>query len=131
MVYQLSCADCDKLYIGETERPLRKRLAEHRRESSPVGLHLLETGHKLAKEKVLDRDARWFQRGVREAIHIRSIIPTLNRDHGRHHLPRTYNPLLLSQQRKHQLHSHSFVTTTNTQETSTPLLPVSEQVLQR
>ena len=38
----------------------------------------------------------WFQRGVREAIHIRSRSPTLNRDRGRHNLPSVYNTIVLS-----------------------------------
>ena len=94
VVYHLECADCDHQYIGETERPLKKRLAEHQRDSSPVGHHLSYTGHRLSEEKVLDRDSRWFQRGVREVIHIRNRSPSLNRDQGRHHLPRIHDHLL-------------------------------------
>ena len=98
VVYHLECANCDNQYIGETERPFKKRLSEPKRDSSPVGLHMKATGHHLAEDKtrILDRDDRWFQRGVREAIHIRSRSPSLNRDQGRHHLPRVYNKLLVS-----------------------------------
>ena len=80
VVYQLECSECGENNIGETERPLKKRLNEPRRESSPVGHHLCYSGHHLPEEKVLDQDSRWFQRGVKEALHIRSHSPSLNRD---------------------------------------------------
>ena len=113
-VYHLKCADCEHQYVGETERALKKRVQEHKRESSPVGHHLNWNSHHLSEEKVLDRDSRWFQRGVREAIHIRSLSPTLNQDQGRHHLPRTYNPLLLTRNSS-RLPAHSNVSTTNSE----------------
>ncbi len=98
VVYHLSCAQCDSQYIGETERSLHKRLQEHRRESSPVGHHMIEKTHKLDDQniKVIDRESRWFERGVREAIHIRAQSPSLNRDQGRHQLPPVYNSLIRS-----------------------------------
>ena len=112
VVYQLECANCDAAYIGETERPFKKRLDEHKRDSSPVAIHMKDTGHHLDEDKnrIVDRDTRWFQRGVREAIHIRSRSPSLNRDQGRHHLPRTYNVLLQSRDETSSL-STSHVTT--------------------
>ena len=64
-------------------------------DTSAVQQHLCSTGHSLGDERVLSRDARWFQRGVREAIHIRTRKPALNRDGGRHQLSRVYDPLLL------------------------------------
>ena len=93
-IYYLECTDCGADYVGETERPLHKRLSEHQRDSSPVGRHLAYNKHHLSEEKILDRDSRWFQRGVREAIHIRSRSPTLNDNPGRHYLPQIYNQLL-------------------------------------
>ena len=133
VVYQLNCSDCNAKYIGETARPLRKRLAEHKGTSSPspVAHHLNSTGHKLSQEKVLARDSRWFQRGVREAIYIRSNSPSLNQDEGRHHLPRTYDPLLLSRDCRRAITPNN-VTTTNTRRINTVTLPsFSEQELRR
>ena len=43
-IYQIKCAKCEATYIGETERPLRKRIKEHHRDASPVGAHM--TAHK-------------------------------------------------------------------------------------
>jgi regulator of replication initiation timing len=97
VVYHLKCNDCSAQYIGETERPLKKRLKEHQRDSSPVAQHLNECQHQLdSKVKILDKDKRWFERGIREAIHIRDKMPSLNRDQGRHHLSPLYNTLIRS-----------------------------------
>lgn len=97
VVYHLKCRDCRAEYIGETERALRKRVSEHKREASPVGQHLQRFKHELDENiKVLDSDSRWFERGVREAVHIRSRSPSLNRDQGRHSLPPVYDTLVLS-----------------------------------
>ena len=96
VIYQIECQDCDQSYIGETERNLHKRLKEHKRESSPVGEHLAHSHHCFKEENVnvLDKDSRWFQRGVKEAIHIAANNPTLHRDRGRHHLPAVSNSLV-------------------------------------
>ena len=99
VVYKIDCQDCDQNYVGETERNLRKRMTEHKRESSPVGAHLHSHHHSFEADNisVLDRDSRWFQRGVKEAIHIAATSPTLNRDRGRHVLPAVYNSLIVAQ----------------------------------
>ena len=96
VVYHLSCKQCESSYVGETERALKKRLSEHKRDSSPVGHHLKYNKHTLDHEniKIIDRENRWFERGVREAIHIRASSPNLNRDQGRHQLPPIYNSLI-------------------------------------
>ena len=45
---------------------------------------------------ILCTDDNWFNRGVKEAIAIRKIQPTLNQDEGRHHLPKMYDKLIRS-----------------------------------
>ena len=97
-VYRIQCNKCPDHYIGETARPLRKRAAEHKRESSPVGAHMHSKRHCFGEQniEVLDQDSRWLQRGIREAIHIAANKPTLNRDQGRHLLPSAYNSLIQS-----------------------------------
>ena len=78
VVYQLTCQDCEASYIGElageTERALKQRLKEHLKDSSPVGHHMGYNNHKVDSQniRIVDRDSRWSQRGVREAIQIRS-----------------------------------------------------------
>ena len=98
VVYQLTCRDCEASYIGETERALKQRLKEHQKDSSPVGHHMGYSKHKVDSQniRIIDRDSRWFQRGVRDAIQIRSRSPTLNRDRGRHILPSVYNTIVRS-----------------------------------
>ena len=106
-VYYIPCQDCASSYIGESQRPLRERLAEHRRPShvnSPVVTHTMNTGHNISWNhvKILDSDSNWFARGVRESIQINIHGSNLNRDKGRHHLPGVYTHLL-----KHHLDSSS------------------------
>ena len=97
-VYQYNCQECPSLYIGETERPLKKRVAEHKREPSPVGAHSKDAKHKFNPEqfKILDSDPRWFQRGIKEAVYIAAAKPDLNRDFGCHPLPKAYKKLIES-----------------------------------
>ncbi len=66
--------------------------------ASPVGAHMKGAKHTFVQEdvKILDTDARWFQRGVKGSIYIATHQPDLNRDSGRHHLPNTYKKLIES-----------------------------------
>ena len=95
-VYHVSCKDCTSSYVGESARPLKVRLNEHEKPSSPVGEHSAAPGHDIDWDgvKVLDKEDNWFKRGVKEAIQIRRTGSDLNKDKGRHHLPRIYNRLL-------------------------------------
>jgi hypothetical protein len=50
-VYQLACPNCDKVYIGQTDRPFKTRFKEHERDyhtkckKSLFAKHLLEQQH--------------------------------------------------------------------------------------
>ena len=102
------------LYIGETKQPIHKRMAQHRRASSSgndsaVHLHLKDKGHSFEDHnvRVLAREDRWFERGVKEAIYVKLEKPSLNRGGGlRFNLPSIYNSVLTSVPRKFQQHSH-------------------------
>ena len=98
VVYGLECNDCDSMYVGETERPLRKRLTEHQRDSSPFGAHLKSEGHKFTPQdaKILDSDSRWLQRGIKESFYIAALQPDLNQDKGRHTLSPVYDAVIKS-----------------------------------
>ena len=97
-LYQLTCHDCEARYIGETERALKQRHKEHQKDSSPVGHHMGYSKHKVDSQniRIVDRDNRWFHKGVREAIQIRFRSPTLNRDRVRHNIPSVYNTIVRS-----------------------------------
>ena len=46
--------------------------------------------------RLLCTDDDWYQRGVKEAIAIRKLQPTLNQDDGRHHLSAMYSKVIRS-----------------------------------
>ena len=76
---------CDESYVGETKQALKQRLNQHLKPSSsgistndsPVYTHTETSGHNtLATDvKILDEEARWFERGVKEAIWERVEAP--------------------------------------------------------
>ena len=107
VIYRIPCQGktvsgfCKESYIGETERSLKTRFLEHRRPSSTSSevsqhIHIESPGHEvdLTKVQVLDREERYFERGVKEAIYIRANRPSLNRDGGRYKLPNIYDSVI-------------------------------------
>ena len=93
--------ECADLYAGETKQQLHKNMAQHRRATflgpdSAVHLHLKEQGHSGdSYVHIVDREDRWFERGVKEAIYVKLEKTSLNRGGGiRYHLPSTYNTAL-------------------------------------
>ena len=100
-IYHIPCDNCDASYVGESERSLKARFSEHRRPSSVTSevsrhLHVDQPGHTIDMEqaKILTVDNRWFERGVNEAILIRTLKPSLNKDGGRFHLVHVWDNLL-------------------------------------
>ena len=88
-VYKISCEECEATSGGETERSLKARFGEHRRPSSTISevskhIHTNSPDHTITLEntKILAVKHKWFERGVKEAIHIRALKPSLNRDGG-------------------------------------------------
>ena len=104
VVYAIKCKDtvCEDTYIGETKQTLSKRMYQHRRPSSGAGdsavfQHLHATKHSFDNKDVviLDREHRWFERGVKEAIYVNSEQPTLNKGGGlRHNLAGAYTSVI-------------------------------------
>jgi len=89
VVYEITCADCEAKYIGESARKLEKRLNEHKSSAgsskSAVREHVVRSkGHQIDWDnvKLLEREPKDFSRKVLEAIHIRTETPKLNRDKG-------------------------------------------------
>ncbi|KAI8496921.1 zinc ion binding [Branchiostoma belcheri] len=109
VIYHISCqgntnrGPCRETYIGETERSQKNRFLEHRRPSSVASevsqhIHIESPGHTVDLEgvRILDTEQDYFKRGIKEAIYIRSLQPSLNRDGGRYRLQTTFDPLLTS-----------------------------------
>ena len=64
---------------------------------SAVYSHLNATGHSFKNKDVviLDREGRWFERGIKEAVWERIEKPTLNRRGGlRYQLSHAWDPIL-------------------------------------
>ncbi|XP_022104630.1 uncharacterized protein LOC110986762 [Acanthaster planci] len=91
VVYRIPCGDCDKVYVGETGRPVGKRIKEHQCDmrlscvdSSAVAKHTWGVGHHHNWDGVqcVDHDQHWYTRHIKEAIHIRLNQHSINRDSG-------------------------------------------------
>ena len=83
--------DCDKKYIGETGRNLQKRLVEHKAavrrgdRKNGIAVHVQDHDHRVNWEaaQVIEREASYWPRRIREAIHIaRHTGSTTNLDYG-------------------------------------------------
>ena len=50
-VYQISCQDCEKIYIGETKFTMRKRIEQHKKDvkfgrmNNTIAKHVEESTH--------------------------------------------------------------------------------------
>ena len=104
VVYSIHCKEegCKEHYIGETKQILQKRLYQHRRGNSSgpqsaVHLHLEATKHSFedSEVRILAKEQRWFERGVKEAIFVKQQNPSLNRNGGlRFNLDPVFNRIL-------------------------------------
>ena len=98
--------NCTEAYVGKTKQSLKVRFSQHRRPSSSeyqansaIYEHSKSTGHKINTEDVviLDREERWFERGVKEAIYERVEKPSLNKRGGlRFQLSHAWNQSLIN-----------------------------------
>ncbi|XP_020914500.1 uncharacterized protein LOC110252077 [Exaiptasia diaphana] len=71
VIYQIPCADCSTVYIGETKRSLKTRVSEHERcvrfgqtDKSALSEHANRLGHNInwKDTSVLSNETRWHQR---------------------------------------------------------------------
>jgi len=91
VVYKIDCNSCDRSYIGETERHLATRIAEHKRAvkvedaNYATFIHSKETGHKMNfdKPKILGAGKSYRHRLLPEAAHISSNKSSLNQNVGK------------------------------------------------
>ena len=86
-VYEIPCKGCNKKYIGQTKRPIMKRMKEHKTatikndRSSEVANHVRQTGHHINWEgirRVSGFENEYSKRMIRESIEINSRKDTMN-----------------------------------------------------
>jgi hypothetical protein len=97
-------AACAASYVGETGRATEDCMKDHRANTKhPNGLYTSKVKQHMHSEDhyftprdvtVLDREANWHTRGIRESIQIRALNPTLNADQGRHKLLHCYDNII-------------------------------------
>ena len=116
VVYKISCKNCERVYVGETGRPLGVRIKEHRKEvdsitgiftraektraasvcnKSAITDHVCNENHVIdwEKAKVIYRESDKSGRHMREAIWIRKT-ENMNRDWGSYQLSHVWDELL-------------------------------------
>lgn len=86
-IYEISCKNCNKTYIRESGRPLKKRVMEHKKTIGPlttVGEHVVETGHRMDWKdiKILGTETTWLSRKIKESIEISTHNPQINDNSG-------------------------------------------------
>ena len=89
VVYQIPCAQCNEVYIGETGRPLKTRISEHKRAVATGDVrnanatHWMRTNYNMdwGAAHVVDRSNRWQERKIKESVYIRTRR-TYNMDSG-------------------------------------------------
>jgi hypothetical protein len=72
VLYKIPCNNCNEFYVGETARPLEKRLQEHHRTRgepntiTSMGAHIVSTGHKFLDTdvSVLAREEHGLRRKI-------------------------------------------------------------------
>ena len=78
VVYQIPHAQCDKVYIGETGRPLKTRISEYKRvvgmgdATNANAVHWMKISHTMDWESamIVDRSSRWREQKIKESVHI-------------------------------------------------------------
>ena len=84
VVYKVQCGvtGCDDFYIGETQQTLKARMKQHTKDTnSGVYQHIQEKYHRfdpIESVSVVDRESKWFERGVRESIYERMEQPAMD-----------------------------------------------------
>ncbi len=81
VVYQIICSRCQACYVGQTVRHLITRVKEHKRSSTPVGMHFEKCNALLTIDdvKILARSNKSeYHLMALEALHIQAIKPSIN-----------------------------------------------------
>ena len=86
LVYQFNCAGCESAYVGFTTRHYQVRIVEHLQtdRTSHVNKHLNSDKNCKAKSnkdcfKILDKATTKYDLRIKEALHIKWVAPTINK----------------------------------------------------
>ncbi|XP_067650992.1 uncharacterized protein [Haliotis asinina] len=106
VIYKINC-DCGQSYIGETSRPIKTQVKEHRTSvtnsdsKSAISDHIKENpNHQIEWSDITilaNNQTDFTKRKLTEAIHIKRHKPTINRDRG-YFIPSAYDALLYQAQ---------------------------------
>ena len=100
IIYHWKCSanNCTVEYIGETNRFLKERVSDHRKQTiSAIRNHHISTQHPKAELKdctIIDRESNTLHHQAKEALHICIKDPSLNRNIGKVRIPSIFNKLL-------------------------------------
>ena len=109
LVYHWECrADrCNSSYIGETSRALGERVKEHSKSTTSAILkHCKDFHHPLPSIddfNIIDKEPSQITQEAKEAIHIRRLDPSLNRNIGKMSIPHCFDNLLGAKPRHHRV----------------------------
>ena len=100
-MYQVPCAECESVYIGETGRTLEKRISEHKgavkrhEVKNGIAVHAWTKQHKVNWQAATVKhvETNHSRRKTIEALHIHLQQETSNLDCGRTLSP-VWHPLL-------------------------------------
>ncbi|KAG8301980.1 hypothetical protein J6590_108521 [Homalodisca vitripennis] len=89
-IYKINCEDCDKIYIGQTKRTIKKRFKEHERyykygqtDKSAIAKHAFETNHTFKNFTLLKEVHKQEELDAYETLYITKHKDTiLNNDFG-------------------------------------------------
>ena len=99
VIYRFRCGrvDCDEEYIGDSGRTFAERFREHMKAPSSIHDHHNITGHEVSHDNfsIVGREDQSIARNIKEAILIRVIDPSLNRNIGKFKLPHIWDTILV------------------------------------
>ena len=104
----VSHKQCQNVYIGESGRTLKVRMAEHKRavkSKDPLNgitVHVQKTAHNInwQEARILARENNWGRRRVLEALETQQRRPKMNLDAGLYTSGSIMDPLCSSEERK-------------------------------
>ena len=108
-VYRVPCGECGLAYYGQTMRPIKVRLGEHRTackyrhlDKSDIARHCEDTGHRINWEgshRLAICDRRRTDRLIRESIEIKSHADVMNTTAVEKSLGPIFNTILTNRKR--------------------------------